>query len=403
VEGLKEGGAVTPGRRRQLFRRSLAVAQVALSMTSLVGAVLYTEYLFRIANADRGFRSGNVLTARADLAATRMGETQRKQFYRSVVDRLEGMPQVRSAGWTTFLPMSGTGGGNRRSIEVSGASDAGIQAASIIVDAISPGFLKTLAIPVVAGRDFGWSDDERSQPVVIVNEKFVERYIRGNPIGAMLRLGLQWRTIIGVHRNYVYRHPNAPQWPAAFVPLAQEEDSHAVIDVSTNPDPLQLVTALREAIREFSPNIAIAQIMTMEQNVSGQLADTRLATQGLVVFSVLASALAAMGLYGVLATFVSQRRREFSIMIATGATPAHLRAAVMRHGMRLALFGVSVGTILSLGVAQLLKASITGIRPFDPRTYLAAGVIVSAISILAVLLPSWRAARADPAVALRCE
>ena len=184
ADSLKEGsGNITAGRRRNLLRKSLVIGQVALAMTALFGAALFALNFRSKINVDRGFDSKNILTTGTDLFAAGINETRGRMFYQECAQRLEALPGVESAAWTTFLPMSGSGGSNRRGAEVRGYAPPDGKPLSIVVDTISPDYLKTLGIPLVQGREFAWSDTPNATPVLMVNQQFVMQcYLHGrNP------------------------------------------------------------------------------------------------------------------------------------------------------------------------------------------------------------------------------
>ena len=396
---------MTAGRRRHLWRSSLVVGQVALSMAALVSAALFAQHLVKMLRTDLGFKPQNVLTAETDLFAAGVNESRGRVFYRSAIDQLQAMPQVVWAAWTTFLPMSGSGGGNRRKMEVQGYAAPDGKPLAVVVDTITPGFLRTVGIPLAAGREFAWSDDKTAAQVIIVNQAFAGLYLKGrDPLGAAVRVDGTWCTIVGVHRDYFYRTPiPPPQGPAAFLPMTQDYSTHATIVVRTKTDPSLLAVPLRQMIHGFDANLPVVAMMTMEENVGYQFIDTKIATGTLILFGAIASILAAIGLYGVLATFVNQRRREFGVRTALGATPGDLRSIVLFQSTRLALIGVAVGLLLSVACAQLLQSALEGLSTSNPAVYAAGALGVAIIATVSTVVPSRTAARMDPIVALRYE
>ena len=405
VDTLKEGaGGTTAGRRRNFWRSSLVVGQVALSMAALTGAAFFAQHLLSLERVDRGLKAENLLTAHTDVYAAGMDQSRGQIFYREAIDRLQSLPQVESAAWTTFLPMSGSGGGNTREAEVQGYVSGDGQPLSLVVDSISPGFLHTMGIPLLKGREFEWSDSGTAPPVLLVNEKFVEEYLAGRePLGASVRIGKVWCTIAGVHRNYVYRHPAAGHSPTVFLPLAQDYNSAAIVVLRTRGEPWLAAGVLREVIQRLDRNLALDRVMSMEENVASRFAETRNVTGVLLFFGAMACTLAAIGLYGVLATFVNQRRREFGVRTALGATPGDLRRLVMARGTWLTLIGCTLGIFLSVAFARLLESVVWQLKPSGLGIYLLAGGGVALVAVVSTFLPSRRAARLDPLVALRYE
>jgi predicted permease len=406
VDALKEGaGSVTAGRRRHLWRSSLVVGQVALSMAAVVSAALFAQHLLKILRIDLGFKPQNVLTAETDLFAAGLNESRGRVFYRRAIDELQALPQVASAAWTTFLPMSGSGGGNRREMKVQDYAAPDGKPLAVVTDTITPGFLRTVGIPLEAGREFEWSDEKTAAPVMIVNQAFAGVYLKGRePLGAAVRVDGTWRTIVGVHHDYYYRTPiPPPQGPAAFLPMTQDYSTHAIVAVRTKTDPSLVAVPLRQMIQGFDTNLPVTAMMTMEENVGYQFIDTKIVTGTLILFSAIASILAAIGLYGVLATFVNQRRREFGVRTALGATPGDLRSMVLFQSTRLALIGVAGGLVLSIACVQLLRSALEDFSTSNPAIYAAGALGVAIMAALSTLVPSRTAARMDPIVALRYE
>ena len=405
VDSLKEGsGNITVGRRRSFWRRSLVVGQVALAMTALFGAALFAEYLHEVINANRGFQTRNILTAETDLFAAGVNEARGRVFYRESVRRLESLPGVESAAWTTFLPMNGSGGGNRVKAEVRGYAASPNNPLSIIVDSVSPGYLRTLGIPLLKGREFEWSDSPSAMPVIMVNQKFIDEYLKGrNPIAAQVRIGGTWHSIVGVHRNYVYRDPTQPTRPTVLLPITQDYNTDAIVLMQSKTDPSHLVSPLRQVLTQFDRNIPVAHVMTMEENVNAHFIETKAGTAALVFFAVVACTLAAIGIYAVLAAFVNQRRREFGIRIAVGARPGDLRTKVLVESALMALTGSGIGLVLSVTLAGLLRSVLFTLSPFDPRLYAAAALVMAVTVLLSTIAPAWAASRMDPIAALRGE
>jgi putative ABC transport system permease protein len=261
-----------------------------------------------------------------------------------------------------------------------------------------------MGIPLVKGREFEWSDTSAAPPVLLVNEKFVEEYLQGRePLGGSVRIGKVWRTIAGVHRNYVYRQPDAGHEPTVFLPLAQDYDPRPVLVLRTRGEPGLAAASVREVFQQLDRNLPLDRVMTMEENVSIRFADTRAVTGVLGIFGFVACTLAAIGLYGVLATFVNQRRREFGVRTALGATPGDLRRLVLARGARLTVIGCILGIFLSAAFARVLESAVWQLRPSGLGIYLLAGCGVALMAVVSTFLPSRRAARLDPLVALRYE
>jgi predicted permease len=405
AESLKEGsGNITAGRRRTFWRGVLVAGQVAFAMTALFGALLFAVYLHNEVHAHRGFESRNVLTTSVDLLAAGFDETRGQAFYADSAERVAALPGIASAAWTTFLPMSGSGGGNSRRGEVRGYLPPDGKPLRIVVDTIGPGYLKTLGIPLLEGREFARSDARNSAPVLIVNQQFVSEYLpRREALGAQVRIGDVWRTIVGVHRNYVYRDPTWSPSPAVLLPMAQDYNAGAILVVRTKAEPAAMAPAVRRQILAFDRTIPIGGFVTMEENVGTRFASDEIGTAALTIFAVFAGTLAAIGIYAVLAAYVQQRRHEFGIRIALGALPGDVRQRVLLESGRLAPIGGGIGLMLSAALGKLIASSVVALRPFDPWLYLAATAAIAAIVALATFAPARNASRMDALAALRTE
>jgi macrolide transport system ATP-binding/permease protein len=403
TDSLKEGGGqVTAGRRRSWLRRVLVIAEVSLSTTALAAAALFGAYLQQVTHAERGFRSENLLTAGVDLFAAGVPEERGRVIYRQAAENLSATPGIESAAWTSFLPLSGFGGGNFRPLDVPGYAVEAGHHLSVTVDTVSAGYLRTLGIPLEKGREFEWSDDSRSAPVVLVNHAFAERYLpKQEPVGAQVKIGETWRRIVGVHRDYLYRQPGAAD-PAVFLPVLQDYAPDLNIVVRTKIEPSFAAAPLRQVLRQADPNIPVFRIMTEDAILGYRFSDAAISTAVLSVFGTFACILAAIGLYGVLATFVNQRSREFGVRTAMGATPNDLRRLVLGQSTRLTLIGLAIGIVLSIGVSRLLESQLYGMKP-DHFIYLWAALGIGVVAVLSTVYPVRRVARLDPMTALRCE
>jgi predicted permease len=396
--------AVTSNRTtgRNLWRRVLVVFQVALSLTVLTGTALLARHHWNLVRTDFGFAPRNILAAETDFRTARINEERGRLIYRNSIEQLLALSEVESAAWATYLPMSGSGGGNRRRLEVSGFTPPKESVLTVIADLATPGFLKTLGVPLVKGRDFEWSDDQQSRRVVTVNQEFAYTYLQNrDPIGVSVRIGREWHEIVGVYANYVYRHPTNPVRPSVFLPLLQEYDGHALLVLRSKGDPLLLAATVRKLIEDNSPNLAVANMKTMEDNIAGQLEDVRVITIAFAAFALISCTLAAGGLYGVIGSFVNERRREFAIRSALGATPSDLRGLVFRETAMLAGGGILIGVALSAASSRLLGAIFTGMPGMETALFTITVLATAALSFLSIAGPLATASRIDPSAGLR--
>ncbi len=405
ADAMKAGAqSTTAGPAKGYLRNAMVSAQVALSVMALVCAGLFSIHAAGLMSVDRGFQTAGVVTANVDLFASGLTKDRGEAFYRQSAERIRQSAGVVSAAWTTYLPMSGSGGGNRRKVDGIAATAKSGKPVSVIVDAATPGYLNTMGIPLLNGLDFTWSDSQSSAPVTIVNKAFVDQYLTGvDPIGASIRVDGVSRTIVGVHANYTYRHPLAPSRPAILLPLSQDYAANATVVVKAAGGSVVSAGLLQSAVQDFDRNIALYRILPLEEHVGYQSSDARAIAGTAVVFGLFCCVLACFGLYSVLALWVSQRRRELGIRLALGATPSNLRTMVFVHSARLVSIGLTIGLMLAGVGALLLRSTLSGIRISEHWVFLAAVAGVGLVAVGATAVPARSATRTDPLPALRSE
>jgi hypothetical protein len=300
--------------------------------------------------------------------------------------------------------MSGSGGSNSRTLKVPGFEPPDGESLSVTVDSVTPGYLRTLAIPLVAGREFEWSDDAKAPLVAMVNEAFVTQYLAGrNPIGQPVDIAGKQRVIVGVHRNYLYRDPTATPSPTVFLAIPQDYYNQPILVLHTRTEPIRLVADVRAAIQGFDPHLPVADVLTMQQNIDLRFADSRFTLWILAIFGLSTSILAAIGLHGTLSAFFNQRRRELGIRLALGATPRDLRRLVILRSLRLTAIGVALGLGLSLLFARGLNAVLWDFTPLNAPACLLAAAGATLVAAISTYAPLRRVARTDPMVTLRYE
>lgn len=402
---MRDGaGNVTAGIRGGRWRSGLVVGQVALSLAALAGAALFGRSLWKNVNAETGFRADGLVTAHVDLFAAGHPESRWRDFSKEMAARLGGTGAISQLAMTTFLPMSMGGGGNGRAFEVPGYSDPASRPRSVVVDAVSPGYLSVMGIGLVSGRDFGATDSADGAQVMLVNQAFARRFFAGREaVGASVKIGSTWRTIVGVHKDYVYRHPQTPVKPSVLLPLAQDPQARVILVARAAQSEAVAAAALRQGLREYDSLMPVMQLQSMNQHLRDRFAADRIATGALVFFGALASLLACIGLYGVLKTYVGQRWKEFGIRAGLGATPWELRRMVLARSWRLCGIGVALGLGLGAGFGKMIESSLAGVKGTDPLALALAAVLVLAASVISSLGPSRRAASVDPVAALRSE
>lgn len=405
VDALKEGAlAVTANKRRNTMRQALVAGQVALSLTALVAAGLFTRSMVEKARVKPGFRVDHMLAGSLDTFFTGMNAERSKVFYRELLEKTAAIPGVENVTLATFLPMSGSGGGNTRRLEVEGYAPQAGERMAVVTDGAGPGYFRSMGIEVKEGREFGWEDRDGTALVAMVNETFVRQYFTdGKAVGKRISIGGQWREIAGVYKNYIYRRLEEDPSPFVMVPFFQDDTSAGLLLVRTTIDPSRALAGVRQTIGQLDRGLPLVNPMTMGENVRNATFEQRALSILLTAFGLLAATLAAVGLYGVMAGFVSQRRREIGIRVAIGASPESVEWMVLRQGLRLAGIGTVIGMAGALAVSRLIASMLYHTSPTDPLTLggVAAAMLLGAA--LSSYLPARAASRVDPTVALRWE
>lgn len=399
-------GAAPGGRgRRHALARGLVVAQVAATLVLLIGAGLLVRSFRALSTIDTGVSLDRMLTLRIGFSAR---ETQRKeatQVYSELVNRVEAIPGVVSAalGWDSALS-SGRAG---KSIWVEGQSPERVQGAGFNV--VGPRFFATAGIPVLIGREFTVGDAVDARKVVVVNEAWVRRYAQGrNPIG--LHVGDEGvgsfakYEVIGVVRDSLTMRFRKPAGPMLYQPLLQDEwASNVVLHVRTRDDPRMVNDRVRAAIRGLNPRLPVYDVTTLTDRRALGLAQDRMMAVLSGGLGTMALLLAMVGVYGVAAYGVAQRKVEIGIRMALGATQHSVRALVVGETLRLAALGGAIGIPLALVAVTVLKSMLFGVAPQDLPTFVASVSVLLLSALIAGYLPACRAARIEPATALRAE
>jgi len=411
----------TASRPVARLRGALVVAEFALALVLLVGAALLVQSFWRLQGVDLGFRSQSVLTARLWLpqpndpsSGPYFTHAARAAFYRRVLDRIAALPGVEVAGGVSALPLTGTRG--RLSFRIDGRSpDAGDTPAAEAALA-TPGYFRALGIGLVAGRVFDDHDTADTPPVVVVSESLARRYFAGeDPIGKRIAPGgrvvapngpqpappINWLTIVGVVRDV--RTSSVDSDPPAMVyrTVWQASNLNLSLAIRTNADAATLAEAIRREVKVVDRNEPVFAVKTMDEVVGSALAERRFSMLLLALFAGTALVLSAIGIYGVMAYFVSQRTQEIGIRIALGASSRDLLRLVLGEGVRLAAAGVALGLVGALALTRAVSSLLYRVDPRDPWTFAALAAALTVVALVACYLPARRAARVDPICALR--
>ena len=406
-EALKEGGASAGiGRGTHRLRGLLVVAETALALILLTGAGLLARSVWRLTGISLGFDPHHLLLGEANLPITLIDEPQRQaNFFHQALERLRALPGVEDAAATTHYPVSIFNALATGVLVSGGPPPETHQVVSLAY--ISPSYFHTLGIPLLKGRTFTDQDAPRGRKLAILNETEVRRAFAGrDPLGSEISLDGPkgpWREVVGVvadTRNYTLERDT---WPEIYIPY--EQDPSLVMDfvLRTKSDPMALASGMRRAVASVDPNEPLARLETMDEVVEKLVAPSRFKLMLLGSFAILALALGAVGLYGVISYAVTERTHEIGIRIALGAERNDVLRLVMRHGIKLTLAGVGLGIVGALALTRFLASLLYGVKPADPATFVAVSITLVVVALLASYLPARRAARVDPMVALRHE
>ncbi|MGB7283591.1 MAG: ABC transporter permease [Candidatus Acidiferrum sp.] len=415
VEALKSAGRGASGSVSQNLRSGLAIAEVAFAVLLVIAAGLLIRSFVALSHVDPGFRSEQLLTARITPNEAFCSDPARCiSFYHELQDRLEAVPGVDSAAFVNTLPLDGRVA--KRSLEIENKPVApGALMPLFWMNVITPDYLPVMRIRVVAGRGFTSADDSADPPVALVSASTARRFWPGrSPIGSHVRLSgdQDWRTIVGIVsdvRAYGLQN-NLPDWinGTIYFPYATNATleggrvpSDMTVVVQSSLDELQVQNALRRTIAGLNPEVPASEVKPMRSVVSESVSTPASTTELFVAFAGLALILGLVGIYGVLSFLVSRRTREIGIRIALGAQRRDVLWLVMKEGAKFSLIGISLGLLSALAITRLLTSQLYGVSPADPVTFVSAAILMTAITLLACYIPTRRAMRVDPLVALR--
>ena len=396
------------------LRSTMIVFEVALSLVLLVGAGLLIQTLFELFRQYAVLEPEKILTVRTVLPREKYREPQqRNNFYQQVLDRVENLPGVVSAGYSTSVPLSWKGG-------TSGFYPEGLRdpIPGMAYDSnhrqVSANYLQAMNIPLREGRYFTAGDNEQSMPVAIINETMARQYWPGeNPLNRRFKIGAPdnnerpWTTIVGIVADVRQMGLDEPVKAEMYLPHRQITHNPWFIPrdlaIRTSGDTTSLVGSVRQAIRQVDPDQPVSNIATMAELLGEEAAQRRMGMIMLTAFAALALLLASLGIYGVLAYFVTQHTNEIGVRLALGATPRNILFLVLRKGMALTMLGVGIGLGASFALTRLMSSLLFGVKAADPLTFVAVPLVLGAVAFVACAIPARRATKVDPMVALRYE
>ena len=390
------------------LRKTLVAAQVALSLLLLIGAGLFVRSLTNLKGLDPGFRTANLIGFAVDPPMNGYKQERSLDFYRQLRDGLDAVPGVESSGLAIMPVLAGDEWDN--SIAVEGFQHKPSETPDPHMQFISPDYFKTMNIPILLGRDFRMTDGRGAPKVCIVNEKFARRFFKdGLAVGKHIGMGGDPGTkldieIIGVVRDTKYENMRDEVPMEVYRPYHQMGFVLGMFAyVRTARQPEQVFSSIRGVVNSLDPNLPVFQMKTLETQMEDSLITERLVATLSTGFGILATLLAAIGLYGVMAYMVAQRTREIGVRMALGAATGDVVWLVMKDVFILAGIGITVGLPAAWALTRMVKSQLYGIQPNDTMTIVAATLGIACVALLAGYVPARKATRVDPMLALRWE
>lgn len=406
---LKDAGSsASVNLRGRRIRKVLVVWEVSLALTSLVPAGLMIEWLKNINNVDLGFHPEHVLTSQITLPDIAYADPRQvASFYNRLLDRVQALPQVISAGASQYIPF-GNGYDSAEIFFEGGPAPEPGNVPGTAITAATSGYASALGLQTIRGRFISDQDGPDMPLVIVINQTLADRFFpHQDPLGQRIQLGRDstaLRTVVGIVKNiWLDTDFNRPLSAESYIPFSQSPSRSMAILLRTSGDPIALAAGLRQAVASLDQNQPISQVVSLSQLISDQEAPFRIFTEFTNFFGVLALFLAAMGIYGTMAFIVEGRTKEMGIRLALGASPRDVMQLVLAQSVRLTFVGILLGLAGALALAQLIAGMLVGVNVADPRIYLGAALILGAAILLASYLPARRAMRVDPMVALRYE
>jgi predicted permease len=403
---LKEGGrSGTSSAHSRRLRGLLVTSEVALAVVALIGAGLFVKS-FQMARAIHpGFDPHQVAIAQLSLSAAGYDSRQADAFCVRLREVLERQPGVTAVSYADYIPLS-VSGDSWEDLQIQGYVPGPNENMKVYRNLVAPGYFDLMKIPLLEGRDFNLRDDSANQPVMIVTQEFVRRFLPNqNPIGQKVQGWGRWFTIVGVAQDSKIHRLTESAPPYFYVPIRQifRPEMGLKFYVRTSAPVDDAVAALRREAQAIDPSVPVFNAMPLEEYIAASLFPQKIAASLLGTLGSVALLLAAIGLYGVMAYSVAQRTNEIGIRVALGAKPLDVLRMILRESMVLALPGLVVGSLLAIALARVVSASLVDVSPRDPAVYAAAAVFTVLIALFAAVGPARRAAKVDPMVALRYE
>jgi predicted permease len=398
----EEAGSVAGAIRKARLSSVLVIAQIAMSLFLLVCAGLFIRSFESAQKFDPGFNPHGVLLCSYDLRGLGYTTTSGTTFARQLYAKLEAIPGIEAATLADWVPL----GFGSSGVEILPEGYVPHAHESMVVDAASvgPNYLKTMQIPLLAGRDFRANDDDKGQLVVIVDQEFAKRYWPGaDAVGKQVAAEGKRFTVVGVAQNIDNDHLGQKPQPFIYIPLFQDYSAAISIEVRAAGDPLLFVSPVERAVRSLDADVPLFDLTTLDSRILLNTMTERMSGAFVGGFGILAMVLAAVGIYGLLAYVTRQRTHEIGIRMALGADPREVLRLILGQGLKLVSFGLAIGLLASFLLTRALSSQLFGVTPADPPTYLAVVILLLGVALVACYLPARRAMKVDPLVALRYE
>ena len=408
-QALRETSA-QGGAARTRLRSVLVVAQIAISLVVLIAAGLVVRTLQQLQTMSPGFDSTNALTMSFDLGLQGYDDNRGQQFYRQLAERVQALPGVKSAAVSSYIPLSLNY--NSRNIFVEGQpAQRGENVPLAMNGSAGPRYFETMRTPLVHGREFTEQDQEKTEPVVIVNETFVRRLMPNvsspsEAVGKRISFNSAsgpFRRIVGVTGDGKYFNIAEDPRPFLWAPMAQDYSSNGILTVRTDSNPESLLAAVRNEVQALDPNLPLFDVKTLSEHMRFAFFPAKVAATVLGVFGFVALLLSAIGIYGITSYTVAQRTHEIGIRLALGAQLSDVLKLVLSHGLKLTLIGAVLGLFGAYLATRAITSVLYGVSATDPLTFGLVSVLLIGVALLACYVPSRRATKVDPLVALRNE